>query len=109
MKSFKDILNMCTLVLNGNLHRFQCGSCSFSFDVGTLNEWNPGEIWYPSLHLVLSTSTPLWRWYYLRWKKKCNIYINIQVTNEGMAASENDDALDSTKIDSEFVSKKVSD
>lgn len=37
------------------------------------------------------------------------IYINIQVTNEGMAASENDDALDSTKIDSEFVSKKVSD
>lgn len=36
-------------------------------------------------------------------------YINIQVTNEGMAASENDDALDSTKIDSEFVSKKVSD
>lgn len=37
------------------------------------------------------------------------IYINIQVTNEGMTASENDDALDSTKIDSEFVSKKVSD
>lgn len=58
MKSFKDILKMCTLVLNGNLHRFQCGSCSFSFDVGTLNEGTQGKYgihhftWY-SQHQLL--------------------------------------------------------
>lgn len=38
MKSFQDILNMCTIFLDGNLHRFKCGSCPFPFDVGTLNK-----------------------------------------------------------------------